>query len=182
LVALLPVACLLPDPHPKKTMKRKGKKTESNRGLVYLTIYSWLSRQMEEMRRTMVSPKSHQTVGNDWELTDRCSFSKSWITVLGNDVSERSKNTAVCWNCSVLCVVSRIQMVKPDKARAVEDLLIRMAQSNQLRNKVTEPQLIDLLGQLNQQESGSTQNRVVVRQRRIMRCVCFTNSSLDCPS
>ncbi|SAL95355.1 hypothetical protein [Absidia glauca] len=62
--------------------------------------------------------------------------------------------------------LSRIQMVKPDKARAVEDLLIRMAQSNQLRNKVSEPQLIDLLGQLNQQESGSTQNRVVFERRR----------------
>ncbi|KAI8336370.1 PDCD5-related protein [Chlamydoabsidia padenii] len=62
--------------------------------------------------------------------------------------------------------LSRIQMVKPDKARAVEDLLIRMAQSNQLRNKVSEPQLIDLLGQINQQESGSTQNRVVFSRRR----------------
>ncbi|ORZ09599.1 PDCD5-related protein [Absidia repens] len=62
--------------------------------------------------------------------------------------------------------LSRIQMVKPDKARAVEDLLIRMAQSNQLRNKVSEPQLIDLLGQINQQESGSTQNRVVFERRR----------------
>lgn len=53
-------------------------------------------------------------------------------------------------------------MVKADKARAVEDLLIRMAQSNQLRSKVTETQLIDLLGQINQQEPSSTQTRIVV--------------------
>lgn len=63
-----------------------------------------------------------------------------------------------------LClIVGRIQMVKADKARAVEDLLIRMAQSNQLRNKVTEKQLIDLLGQINQQDSSSTQTRIVVK-------------------
>ncbi|CAO3649996.1 unnamed protein product [Mucor hiemalis] len=59
--------------------------------------------------------------------------------------------------------LGRIQMVKADKARAVEDFLIRMAQSNQLRNKVTEKQLIDLLGQINQQDSSSTQTRIVVK-------------------
>lgn len=62
--------------------------------------------------------------------------------------------------------VGRIQMVKADKARAVEDLLIRMAQSNQLRSKVTEKQLIDLLGQMNQQDSSSTQTRIVVKMNK----------------
>lgn len=54
-------------------------------------------------------------------------------------------------------------MVKAEKARAVEDLLIRLAQSNQLRNKVSEQQLIDLLGQINQQEPSASQTRIVVR-------------------
>ncbi|KAK4509931.1 GTPase activating protein (GAP) for Rho1p [Mucor velutinosus] len=62
--------------------------------------------------------------------------------------------------------LGRIQMVKADKARAVEDLLIRMAQSNQLRSKVTEKQLIDLLGQINQQDSNSTQTRIVYNRRQ----------------
>ncbi|CAO3606694.1 unnamed protein product [Mucor fragilis] len=62
--------------------------------------------------------------------------------------------------------LGRIQMVKADKARAVEDLLIRMAQSNQLRSKVTEKQLIDLLGQINQQDSSSTQTRIVYNRRQ----------------
>jgi programmed cell death protein 5 len=62
--------------------------------------------------------------------------------------------------------VGRIQMVKADKARAVEDLLIRMAQSNQLRSKVTEKQLIDLLGQINQQDSTSSQTRIVYNRRQ----------------
>ncbi|KAI8883957.1 DNA-binding TFAR19-related protein [Backusella circina FSU 941] len=61
--------------------------------------------------------------------------------------------------------LGRIQMVKADKARAVEDMLIRMAQSNQLRSKVTEKQLIDLLGQINQQESSATQTRIVYNRR-----------------
>lgn len=59
--------------------------------------------------------------------------------------------------------VARIHMVKADKARAVEDLLLRLAQSNQLRNKVSEQQLIDLLGQINQQEPSASQTRIVVR-------------------
>lgn len=66
------------------------------------------------------------------------------------------------WHVLICMTVGRIQMVKADKARAVEDLLIRMAQSNQLRSKVTEKQLIDLLGQINQQDSSSTQTRIVV--------------------
>ncbi|KAI8643762.1 PDCD5-related protein [Parasitella parasitica] len=60
--------------------------------------------------------------------------------------------------------LGRIQMVKADKARAVEDLLIRMAQSNQLRSKVTEKQLIDFLGQLNNQSSSSKQTTIYNRR------------------
>ncbi|KAI7905330.1 PDCD5-related protein [Cokeromyces recurvatus] len=62
--------------------------------------------------------------------------------------------------------LARIQMVKADKARAVEDLLIRMAQTNQLRSKVTEKQLIDLLSQISQQDSNSTQTRIVYNRRQ----------------
>ncbi|CAO3658225.1 unnamed protein product [Umbelopsis ramanniana] len=62
--------------------------------------------------------------------------------------------------------LARINMVKADKARAVEDLLIRMAQSGQLRSKVSEKQLIDLLGQINQQDSGASQTKIVYNRRR----------------
>ena len=47
-------------------------------------------------------------------------------------------------------------MVKADKARAVEDLLIRMAQGGQVRSKITEKQLIELLEQVNQQTKSET--------------------------
>ncbi|TNY20858.1 HAD-like domain-containing protein [Rhodotorula diobovata] len=44
--------------------------------------------------------------------------------------------------------VSRIALVKPDRARAIEQLLMRMAQSGQLRGRVSEDQLIDVLDQM----------------------------------
>lgn len=53
-------------------------------------------------------------------------------------------------------------MVKADKARAVEDLLIRMAQGGQVRSKITEKQLIELLEQVNQQTKHET--KIVVRE------------------
>lgn len=53
-------------------------------------------------------------------------------------------------------LVSRIAMVKAEKARAVEDLLIRMAQGGQVRSKITETQLIELLEQVNQQTNKGT--------------------------
>ncbi|RUS13704.1 hypothetical protein BC937DRAFT_94901, partial [Endogone sp. FLAS-F59071] len=56
--------------------------------------------------------------------------------------------------------VARVQMVKAKKARAVEDLLIRMAQGGQLRQKITETQLIDLLGQINEQEKGAKETKI----------------------
>ncbi|CAO3678134.1 unnamed protein product [Umbelopsis vinacea] len=62
--------------------------------------------------------------------------------------------------------LARINMVKADKARAVEDLLIRMAQSGQLRSKVSEKQLIELLGQINQQDAGASQTKIVYNRRR----------------
>jgi len=38
--------------------------------------------------------------------------------------------------------VQRIAIVKADKARAVEEMLIRMAQSRQLQGRVNEQQLV----------------------------------------
>lgn len=51
--------------------------------------------------------------------------------------------------------LSRVEMVRPERARQVEELLIRMAQSNQLRGKVSEPQLVQLLDQISAQEDKS---------------------------
>ncbi|BGP38472.1 hypothetical protein JCM10449v2_002406 [Rhodotorula kratochvilovae] len=50
--------------------------------------------------------------------------------------------------------LSRIALVKPDRARAIEQLLMRMGQSGQLRGRVSEDQLIDVLDQVEAMEKG----------------------------
>ncbi|KAG0267086.1 hypothetical protein BG011_009158 [Mortierella polycephala] len=71
------------------------------------------------------------------------------IQILDNEARER---------------LSRIAIVKAEKARAVEDLLIRMAQGGQVRSKITEKQLIELLEQVNQQSKPET--KIVYNRRR----------------
>ncbi|KAK9707775.1 hypothetical protein K7432_009985 [Basidiobolus ranarum] len=60
--------------------------------------------------------------------------------------------------------IARISIVKAEKARAVEDLLIRMAQTGQLRGKVTESHLIELLEQINSQQKPET--KIVFNRRK----------------
>ncbi|GAA5877677.1 hypothetical protein JCM16303_000202 [Sporobolomyces ruberrimus] len=52
--------------------------------------------------------------------------------------------------------LSRIGLVKPERARAIEQLLMRMAQSGQLRGRVSEDQLIDVLDQVEAMEKGGS--------------------------
>jgi hypothetical protein len=44
--------------------------------------------------------------------------------------------------------VARISLVSPERSKQIESILLRMAQTGQLRGKVTESQLIDLLEQV----------------------------------
>lgn len=60
--------------------------------------------------------------------------------------------------------LTRIGLVKPDKARAVEDNLLRAAQSGQLQQRATEEQVIQVLGQYNEQVEQ--RSRVTVTRRR----------------
>ncbi|CBQ68643.1 conserved hypothetical protein [Sporisorium reilianum SRZ2] len=52
--------------------------------------------------------------------------------------------------------LSRIGLVKPQKARQITYLLIRMAQSGQIRGRITEDQLIGLLDQVDQASSADS--------------------------
>ncbi|TVU20388.1 hypothetical protein EJB05_36595, partial [Eragrostis curvula] len=52
--------------------------------------------------------------------------------------------------------LSRIALVKPDKARGVEDVLLRAAQTGGISEKVSEERLISLLEQINTQTSRQT--------------------------
>lgn len=64
-------------------------------------------------------------------------------------------------SCDPHSPVSRIAMVKPQKARAIQDLILRMAQSGQVRQRITEEQLIGLLQQV---EGGQeAQGKIMVR-------------------
>lgn len=47
-----------------------------------------------------------------------------------------------------MLLVARIALVSSDRARQVESLLMRMAQTGQLRGRVSEEQLIELLDQV----------------------------------
>eukprot|EP00243_Klebsormidium_subtile_P013614 TRINITY_DN9095_c0_g1_i1.p2 TRINITY_DN9095_c0_g1~~TRINITY_DN9095_c0_g1_i1.p2 ORF type:complete len:129 (+),score=41.29 TRINITY_DN9095_c0_g1_i1:570-956(+) len=61
--------------------------------------------------------------------------------------------------------LARIALVKPDKARGVEDLVIRMAQMGQITEKVTEDRLISLLEQINEQQQ--TRTKVTIQRRSV---------------
>lgn len=60
--------------------------------------------------------------------------------------------------------IARIALVKPDKARGVEDFLLRGAQMGQITEKVSEERLIALLEQINEQTKKST--KVTIQRRR----------------
>ncbi|KIY48317.1 hypothetical protein FISHEDRAFT_43764 [Fistulina hepatica ATCC 64428] len=63
--------------------------------------------------------------------------------------------------------LSRIALVSPERSRQIETLLVRMVQSGQLRGKVSENQLIDLLDQVDDaQGAKSAKKSTIIYQRR----------------
>mmetsp|Transcript_2976 Transcript_2976/g.5634 ORF Transcript_2976/g.5634 Transcript_2976/m.5634 type:complete len:133 (-) Transcript_2976:301-699(-) len=60
--------------------------------------------------------------------------------------------------------LSRISLVKPEKARKVEDMILSMASRGQIGERVSENQLIGWLEQIN--EKSETKTKVVVSRRR----------------
>ncbi|KAG6556728.1 hypothetical protein Mapa_001671 [Marchantia paleacea] len=64
--------------------------------------------------------------------------------------------------------LSRIALVKPDKARGVEDLILRSAQYGQITEKVSEERLISLLEQINEQTQKKTTKVTIQRRRSVL--------------
>ncbi|XP_004293666.1 PREDICTED: DNA-binding protein DDB_G0278111 isoform X2 [Fragaria vesca subsp. vesca] len=60
--------------------------------------------------------------------------------------------------------LARIALVKPEKARGVEDVILRAAQMGQIAEKVSEERLISLLEQINNQTTKQT--KVTIQRRR----------------
>jgi DNA-binding TFAR19-related protein (PDSD5 family) len=62
--------------------------------------------------------------------------------------------------------VARIAMVKPEKAKGVEDMVLAAARRGALGGKVTEAQLIDLLEQVSGAAGGAPKTKVTIQRRR----------------
>ncbi|TMW59139.1 hypothetical protein Poli38472_007284 [Pythium oligandrum] len=60
--------------------------------------------------------------------------------------------------------LSRVAIVKPEKARAIEDMVLQMAQRGQLTAKIDEDRLIDLLNRAG--ETEEKQRTKVTMKRR----------------
>ena len=60
--------------------------------------------------------------------------------------------------------LTRIRLVKPEKVRQVEDLVIQMAQHNQLGGPIGDAQLCDLLSRAS--ESGQTEVKIAHRGKK----------------
>ncbi|XP_010275713.1 PREDICTED: DNA-binding protein DDB_G0278111-like isoform X1 [Nelumbo nucifera] len=90
--------------------------------------------------------------------------------ILSSEARERHKLKSaynmitVLVNLSILFYVARIALVKPEKARGVEDVLLRAAQMGQIVEKVSKERLISLLEQINNQTTKQT--KVTIQRRR----------------
>lgn len=62
--------------------------------------------------------------------------------------------------------LSTLSLVKPQKARAVQDLILRMAQTGQIRQKLSEGELVQLLERVSEKEREQVTKRVVIQRRR----------------
>ncbi|KAJ8522660.1 hypothetical protein ONZ45_g792 [Pleurotus djamor] len=64
--------------------------------------------------------------------------------------------------------LSRIALVSAERSRQIEAIILRMAQSGQIRGRVTEAQLIDLLEQMEEAQGKSTakQSKIVYQRRK----------------
>lgn len=60
----------------------------------------------------------------------------------------------------------RIALVKPDRARGVEDLLIRMQRAGQIRQRVTEGELVGLLEEIAAQQQAERETVGKIRHLR----------------
>lgn len=83
-----------------------------------------------------------------------------------------------------MSAVSRIALVSPERSKQIETILLRMAQSGQLRGRVTEEQLIDLLNQASPFHVLKTEARVKLiglhRWRRLKGNQDLRNQPLWC--
>lgn len=62
--------------------------------------------------------------------------------------------------------LSRIALVKPEKARGVENMILKAAQYGQITERVTEDRLISMLGTVN--EGSAPRTKITMSRRRAL--------------
>ena len=62
--------------------------------------------------------------------------------------------------------LARIELVKPEKARAIQEMLLGAARQGAIREQVSEERLIELLEQVNER-SEKTVTKVTIQRRRM---------------
>jgi len=62
--------------------------------------------------------------------------------------------------------LSRIALVSPERSRHIEEILLRLMQSGQLRGRVSEQQLIELLEQADEAQSKSKSTKPSISFKR----------------
>lgn len=80
--------------------------------------------------------------------------------------SQTKPASVVCLDVLFYCfnfwLVSRIALVKPEKGRSLEDFLISSMQAGRIRNRVTEPDLLNILDQIDAQEQRQKPSKITV--------------------
>ncbi|KAF9053212.1 PDCD5-related protein, partial [Panaeolus papilionaceus] len=62
--------------------------------------------------------------------------------------------------------LSRIALVSPERSKQIEAIILRMAQSGQLRGRVTEAQLLDLLDQMEEATGKKSSSKPTIIYHR----------------
>ncbi|ODV76265.1 Sdd2p [Cyberlindnera jadinii NRRL Y-1542] len=61
--------------------------------------------------------------------------------------------------------LSRVNMVRPDRARAVEQYIMRLVQSGQVRQKIQEDDIVQILNGLARDEAKRNETKIVFSRR-----------------
>ncbi|XP_011005854.1 PREDICTED: DNA-binding protein DDB_G0278111 [Populus euphratica] len=148
----------------KKSKARRGRQIHnlqqeanfldhSNQSMADPELEAIRQRRMQELmaQRGMGNPqnseqqKAQEDAKNDAEERRQMMLSQ----ILSSEARER---------------LARIALVKPEKARGVEDVILRAAQMGQIVEKVSEERLISMLEQINNQTTKQT--KVTIQRRR----------------
>ncbi|CCH43083.1 hypothetical protein BN7_2630 [Wickerhamomyces ciferrii] len=58
--------------------------------------------------------------------------------------------------------LSRVNLVRPDRAKAVEQYIIRLAQSGQIRRKLDEESIVEILNGIARDQNKQNETKIVV--------------------